>query len=82
MPRALSPTQLTVLLILAARDPLLFALAAPKAKLADAVVVLHTADGEELRAFCDSDGSFELSGVTPGSHMAQAHLIGHYFPEV
>eukprot|EP00798_Chlamydomonas_sp_ICE-L_P009918 gene9918-7787_t len=53
-----------------------------KAKLGDAVVVLHTSEGEEKRAFCDSDGSFEFSGVTPGSHMAQAHLIGHYFPEV
>mmetsp|Transcript_18390 Transcript_18390/g.39541 ORF Transcript_18390/g.39541 Transcript_18390/m.39541 type:complete len:200 (-) Transcript_18390:560-1159(-) len=49
---------------------------------ANAVVHLYTSAGKYMQAFCDSDGSFTLTGVPSGTHLLQAHLMGLYYPEI
>lgn len=57
-------------------------LAPASVSLSGAVIALHTANGESRRTFVDSDGTFVLHDVPPGTHMLQPFLLALMYPEV
>ncbi len=58
------------------------ALAAGVGSSPNSEVHVYTAEGQHIKAFCDNDGSFVVTGVPKGSHTLQAQLVGFYYPEV
>ncbi|KXZ54731.1 hypothetical protein GPECTOR_4g800 [Gonium pectorale] len=45
-------------------------------------LILHTALGEQIKTFVDSDGSFVYYDVPPGIHLLQPFHLHFIFPEI